>query len=157
MLACASLYGCGGGGDSSEATPPPQSENPPPDSEPQPEPTPEPEPEPQPSPEPEPGEPAPEPEPSPEPEPPATGVATVSWNPPVHNTDGSALTDLAGFRIYYGTSREILDQVVELTNPGLTSYVIEHLPPATWHFGVSAFTVDEMESALSALSSKTID
>lgn len=80
----------------------------------------------------------------------------MSWHPPAHNEDGTALTDLAGFRIYYGTSAALLDQMVELTNPGLTSYVIENLAPATWYFGVSAFSANQLESALSQLDSKTI-
>jgi len=29
--------------------------------------------------------------------------ATVSWIPPTTNTDGTALTDLAGYKVYYGT------------------------------------------------------
>ena len=49
------------------------------------------------------------------------GTATISWIPPTQNTDGSALTDLAGYRIYYGTSPSSLNQNVELSNPGLTS------------------------------------
>src|SRR5512140_392770 len=36
--------------------------------------------------------------------PPATGNATVSWIPPSINVDGSAAGDIAGFRIYYGTT-----------------------------------------------------
>ena len=33
-----------------------------------------------------------------------TGTATLSWTAPTQNTDDSALTDLAGFRVYYGSS-----------------------------------------------------
>src|SRR5215813_8998329 len=29
------------------------------------------------------------------------GILTVSWTPPIANTDGSPLTDLALFRVYY--------------------------------------------------------
>ncbi len=32
------------------------------------------------------------------------GTATLSWTPPTQNTDGSPLTDLAGYRVYWGTS-----------------------------------------------------
>ena len=32
----------------------------------------------------------------------ANGTATVSWTPPTTNTDGSALTNLAGYRVAYG-------------------------------------------------------
>ncbi len=32
------------------------------------------------------------------------GSVTLSWTPPLTNADGSALTTLAGYRIYYGQS-----------------------------------------------------
>jgi hypothetical protein len=38
-----------------------------------------------------------------------TGSATVSLTPPAQNTDGSPLTDLAGMRVYYGTSSSSLN------------------------------------------------
>jgi hypothetical protein len=84
------------------------------------------------------------------------GAATVNWTPPTQNEDGSALSDLAGFHIYYGTSREALDQTVTLDNPGLTSYMIDDLAAETWYFAVNAFTRRGTESALSNIASKTI-
>jgi hypothetical protein len=33
------------------------------------------------------------------------GQATLSWTAPDENTDGTPLINLAGYRIYYGTSR----------------------------------------------------
>src|SRR5262249_136465 len=42
----------------------------------------------------------------------ASGTATVNVTPPTRNTDGSALTNLAGMRIYYGTSPGSLTQQV---------------------------------------------
>jgi hypothetical protein len=86
----------------------------------------------------------------------STGSATISWLPPTENTDGSALTDLAGFRIYYGTSAMALTQTTTITNPGLTSYMIENLAAATWYFSVRAYAADGAESALSNIASKTI-
>ena len=43
-----------------------------------------------------------------------TGSAVVDLTPPTQNTDGSALTDLAGMRVYYGTSASSLTQVLDL-------------------------------------------
>jgi len=83
--------------------------------------------------------------------------ATVTWNPPTTNADGSALTNLAGFRVYYGTSSTSLDSSVELANAGLTSYTVENLTaPATWYFAVKAYTTLGTESALSNFASKTL-
>jgi hypothetical protein len=86
----------------------------------------------------------------------STGSATISWLPPTQNTDGTTLTDLAGFRIYYGTSASALTQVANLTNRGLTSYMVENLAAATWYFTVRAYAADGAESASSNIASKTI-
>jgi len=75
---------------------------------------------------------------------------------PTQNTDGSALTDLAGFRIYYGTSPSNLTQLAQLTGTTLTSYTVNSLASGTWYFGATAYTTTGMESALSATASKTI-
>jgi hypothetical protein len=87
---------------------------------------------------------------------PTIGNATVSWVPPTERTDGSALTDLAGFKIYYGQSQGTLNHVVTITNPGQTSQVVENLGAGTWYFAVTAYDSDGMESAKSTTASKTI-
>lgn len=84
------------------------------------------------------------------------GSATLSWSPPTSNEDGSSLGNLAGYRIYYGTSPDALNQVMTLSNPGLTSYTVPNLGPATWYFGVTAYTADGAESGYSNLASKTV-
>jgi hypothetical protein len=89
-------------------------------------------------------------------QPAATGTATLSWQPPTQNVDGSALTDLAGFRIAYGKSSGSLDQLVELPNPGLTTYVVTNLGSGTWYFAVRAYNTKGVESDLSNIASKTI-
>lgn len=81
--------------------------------------------------------------------------AFLTWTPPTQNTDGTALTNLAGFRVHYGRSATALDQVVQLADPATTSYTVTGLTPATWHFGVRAYTTQGAESALSNLVSKT--
>lgn len=86
-----------------------------------------------------------------------TGSATISWLPPTQNTDGTQLTDLAGFRIYYGTSIGAMTQTVNVTNSGLTSYVIEYLGAATWYFTVRAYATDGAESPPSNIASKIIE
>ncbi len=86
----------------------------------------------------------------------ADGSATLSWAPPTENTDGSALSDLAGYWIYYGTSPTALTQSVQVTNPGLATYVVGNLSPGTWYFSVVAYTSVSTQSAQSAVASKTI-
>ncbi|MEE8345023.1 MAG: fibronectin type III domain-containing protein, partial [Woeseiaceae bacterium] len=74
---------------------------------------------------------------------------TLQWQPPTENTDGSPLTDLAGYRIYYGVDSADLSDLIELPNPGLTSYVVEELTPNTWYFAMTSVNDRGQESDLS--------
>jgi hypothetical protein len=87
---------------------------------------------------------------------PTSGSAVVSWTAPTQNTDGSALTNLAGFRILYGTSPTSLNQTVELANPSLSTYTVSGLASGTWYFAVKAYNSAGGESSQSNSASKTI-
>jgi hypothetical protein len=87
----------------------------------------------------------------------STGNATLSWSAPSENTNGYALTDLGGFKIYYGTAPTQLTNSIALTNPGLLTYVLTELPiGTTYYFAVIAVTTTGVESALSQTVSSTI-
>jgi hypothetical protein len=86
----------------------------------------------------------------------SNGTATVSWLPPTENTNGTPLTNLAGYRIYYGTNAASLTQSVQISNPGLATYVLENLSPATWYFSVVSYSSVNVESPLSQVVSKKI-
>jgi hypothetical protein len=85
-----------------------------------------------------------------------TGSATVNWHPPTDNTNGTTISNLAGFTIEYGTSADNLTSTVKVANPGLTSYVIENLPAGTYYFGVVAYNSAGETSSVSNVASKTI-
>jgi Fibronectin type III domain len=87
---------------------------------------------------------------------PTGGTATLDWTPPAENSDGSVLTDLAGYTVHYGTSPGNLDQSVKITNPGLTAYTMSNLTSGTWYFAVTAYSTTGAESSLSGVVSKTI-
>ena len=86
----------------------------------------------------------------------ATGSATLTWQPPTGNTDGSPLSDLAGYRVYWGITQGNYSSSTALSNPGLTSYVIEQLTPATWYFVVTAVNSTGVESNYSNVVSKAV-
>ena len=86
----------------------------------------------------------------------SSGSATLSWTAPTQNTDGSALTNLAGYRILYGTSQSALTQTLQIANPGLTTCVIENLSPGTYYFAVRAYSSTGGESADSTVASKVV-
>ena len=88
---------------------------------------------------------------------PAFGAdAVLSWTPPTQNTDGSALTNLSGYTIVYGTNANTLSQRITLTNPALTSYVVTNLTTGTWYFGVMALNSSGATSNLSNIATKSI-
>jgi hypothetical protein len=84
------------------------------------------------------------------------GSATLSWSPPTRKTDGSTLTNLAGYHITYGTSASSLSKTITVSNPGVASYVVENLTAGTWYFAIKAYTSTGSESALSSTVSKSV-
>jgi hypothetical protein len=86
----------------------------------------------------------------------STGSVTLSWLPPTTNTNGTPLTNLAGYKIYYGTNPYSLNQSVQITNPGIASYVIGNLSPATWYFSLVSYNSENIKSPLSQVVSKKI-
>lgn len=86
----------------------------------------------------------------------ALGSATLSWNPPTQNIDGTPLTDLAGYRIYYGRDPNVLGRSVSITNPGLTSYMVENLQTGLWYFVMTSINSEGVESRRSEFVSKSI-
>lgn len=85
------------------------------------------------------------------------GIATVFWTAPTQNTDDSELTDLVGFKVYYGVDQQSLDTVVEVLDPQASSVLIEQLPVgSTYYFTVTAINEMGIESDWSAVASKTL-
>jgi Putative Ig domain len=87
----------------------------------------------------------------------SNGAATLSWTPPTRNTDGSSLTNLSGYRIYYGTSSSALTKTISINSAGVTSYVVSDLSPATYYFAVSAVNSSGAESPRSSVASKAVN
>ena len=87
---------------------------------------------------------------------PATGSATLSWTAPTENTDGSPLTDLAGYHIYYGTSAGAWTSTITILSATETSYVVSSLASGTYYFAIVAFNSEGIDSADSNVGSKTI-
>jgi hypothetical protein len=84
------------------------------------------------------------------------GSATLAWTPPTTNTDGSPLMNLSGYKVYWGTASGDYPNSVTLTNPGLTSYVVDNLAPATYFFVMTSVSAPGIESAVSRPATKTI-
>lgn len=88
------------------------------------------------------------PAPTPAPASAATAV-TISWQAPTENTNGSVLSNLSGYKIYYGGASGEYSSSIDISNPGLTSYVVQNLPAGEYFFAVTAYNSAGEESGLS--------
>ena len=85
-----------------------------------------------------------------------TGTAALAWAAPTHNTDGSPITGLAGYHIYYGTDQSAPSQTVDVPGATATSYVVKALAPGTYYFTVVAYNSLGVDSTESNVAVKTI-
>ena len=88
---------------------------------------------------------------------PASGGATtisLAWDAPTTRPDGTPLTGLAGYKIYYGTSSGNYITVLDAGNT--TDYVINNLSPGTYYIVTTAYYASGGESGYSNEVSKTI-
>lgn len=86
-----------------------------------------------------------------------SGTMTVGWLAPEADGDGSALSDLANFKVYLGLSSGVYTQDSGLLSSSATSYQFTGLGSATWFARVVAVDSGGNESYLSDIEvSKTI-
>jgi len=85
-----------------------------------------------------------------------TGTATLTWSSPTMNADGTALTSLAGFKVYYGTSATNLSQSVQVPGSSATGTTITALASGTWYFAVTSYGTDGSEGTKSSAVSKVV-
>lgn len=78
-----------------------------------------------------------------------TTTATLSWSAPTENTNGTALTNLAGYNIYYGNSASAMTNRVTINSVGILTYVIDNLNPGDWYFALTSVNSAGVESVLS--------
>lgn len=87
----------------------------------------------------------------------ALGAVALSWLPPTENSDGSPLVDLAGYKIFYGTRPKAYDHEIHVSAPGVTTFLVEDLPPGTYYFAATSFTSSGIESEYSAETVRTVE
>jgi hypothetical protein len=79
----------------------------------------------------------------------SAATVTLNWQAPTENSDGSPLTDLSGYKIYYGASAGNYSSNIPVPNPGLTTYVVENLLPGRYYFAVTSYNSQGVESTMS--------
>ena len=87
----------------------------------------------------------------------SSDAVTLNWTPPTENTDGTALTNLSGYDIHYGTSSGNYTQSISVSNAGIATYVVDNLTPGTYYFSVAAVNAAGTESPMSSEVSATVN
>ena len=67
------------------------------------------------------------------------GELNTTWQTPVGNCDNTPLTDLAGYRVRWGSGTVQLPATA-------TGYTVPNLTPGTWWINVAAFNMQNVES-----------
>lgn len=73
-----------------------------------------------------------------------TARVTLAWDAPSTNEDGTPINDLAGFKVYYGTSPNYYEEPIDVNY--VSDAVIDNLSSGTWCFAVTAYDTSGNES-----------
>ncbi len=82
------------------------------------------------------------------------GTVNLTWTAPTTNTDGSTLSDLAGYKVYYGTSSGNYTTSIDVGKT--TSYQLTLAGGYTYYFAVTAYDTSGNESTYSNEVYKTL-
>ena len=82
------------------------------------------------------------------------GEATLTWDAPTTNADGTPLTDLGGYKVYYGVAPRIYGTPTDVGK--VLTYKVINLSEGTKYFAVTAYDTSGNESCYSNEVSKTI-
>ena len=82
------------------------------------------------------------------------GLTTVFFY--IQNEDGTALTDLSGYKLYWGTTPGSYSNSVTIDDAGTTIYVVDNLSPGTYEFVATSFNAAGVESGYSSPATKVL-
>ncbi len=76
---------------------------------------------------------------------------SLAWDAPTTNADGTPLTDLAGFKIYYGTTPGVYGTPKDVPGATVTTYDLTGLTPGTtYYIAATAYDTSGIESVRSS-------
>ncbi len=84
------------------------------------------------------------------------GSVTLSWSAPTQNEDGTTLTDLAGYKLYSGTSPGNYTLLTTINNPSVMTYQVDNLVPGTYYFVATSFNSQGEESRYSGMTTRSV-
>jgi hypothetical protein len=83
-------------------------------------------------------------------------TANLTWTAPTLNDNGTDLTNLAGYNVYYGNSPTTMTSMTTVSDPTALSFKVSNLSHGTWYFAVSAYNSDGQTSGPSATATATL-
>jgi hypothetical protein len=87
-----------------------------------------------------------------------TGNLNLNWTAPTARADGSALalSEIGGYRIYYGTSRGNYSGTYNQSNGAATSATVSNLPSGTYYLVMSTYDTSGREGSRSSEVTKSV-
>jgi len=81
-----------------------------------------------------------------------TGTMSLQWTAPVTRTDGTplSLSEIAGYRVHYGTAPGSYPHHVDITDGSLQSATLTGMPVGTYYVAMSTYDSNGLESSYSA-------
>jgi fibronectin type 3 domain-containing protein len=73
---------------------------------------------------------------------------SLNWQRPTENVDGTPLTDLIGYRVYYGPASRDYEHSIAINEPTVTSYAFE-ASSGEYFVAMTAIDADGNESGYS--------
>jgi hypothetical protein len=87
------------------------------------------------------------------------GSTTLTWQPPAFNVDGTPLSNLTAFNVYWGTTPGTYPNstsIAHIAGTATRSHTVTGLGTGTWYFVVTALNAKGIESPYSNAWSKTV-
>ncbi len=86
-----------------------------------------------------------------------TGSISLRWVAPTTRTDGSALnlSEIQGYCVYVGTTRDNLQMVADINEGDRTTYVLDNLDLGDYYVAVSVYDQQNNMSSYSNIVMKT--
>jgi hypothetical protein len=87
-----------------------------------------------------------------------TGSLSLRWTAPSARSDGSglALSEIGGYKIYYGTSRGNYSGIYNQTNGAATSATVSNLASGTYYLAMSTYDTSGREGPRSSEVTKSV-
>lgn len=87
-----------------------------------------------------------------------TGSVSLSWAAPTSRSDGTALalSEIAGYTLYYGSASGEYTNSIAINDPGTTSLTLDDLPVGTYYFVMTTRDTDGLESGYSAAAERQV-